>query len=101
MNDNKTIQSLIAILLLIVLLILLLQRCMQGALEDTSTASFYPEAVAKLIGEDYIARVCEIKPYVPKPKELLVLPDKAANFNGPLPIWSPPAGLTLKLFPTL
>ena len=41
----------------------------------------FPEAVAKLLSEDYTPSVREIKPYVPKPKEPLVLPDKAANFK--------------------
>ena len=40
-----------------------------------------PEAVAKLIGEDYTASVREVKPYTPKPKEPVVLPEKAANFK--------------------
>lgn len=43
--SRKTVYSLIAILLLIVLLILLLQRCTQGALEDTGTASSFSDPI--------------------------------------------------------
>lgn len=43
--SRKTVYSLIAILLLIVLLILLLQRCTQGTLEDTGTASSFSDPI--------------------------------------------------------
>src|SRR5659263_349762 len=41
----------------------------------------FPEAVAKLTGEEYITHIREVKPYEKKPKEPLVLPDKAQNFK--------------------
>jgi hypothetical protein len=41
----------------------------------------FPEAVAKLIGEDFVTHIREVKPYQKPPKEPLVLPDKAQNFK--------------------
>lgn len=41
----------------------------------------FGEAVAKLIGESFTTFTREVKPYVPKPKEPLVLPPKAENFK--------------------
>lgn len=41
----------------------------------------FGEAVAKLLGEDYAVYRTEHKPYVPKPREPLVLPEKAANYK--------------------
>jgi hypothetical protein len=47
---------------------------------DQENISF-PEAVAKLIDEEYITHIREVIPYEKKPKEPLVLPDKAQNFK--------------------
>lgn len=41
----------------------------------------FGEAVAKLLGEEYVVLQTEHRPTVSKPKEPLVLPDKAANFK--------------------
>lgn len=41
----------------------------------------FGEAVGKLIGEDYISHVREVKPYEKEEKGPLVLPDKAQNFK--------------------
>ncbi len=41
----------------------------------------FPEAVAKLIGEDFVTPIRDVKPYQKPPKEPLVLPEKAQNFK--------------------
>jgi hypothetical protein len=41
----------------------------------------FGEAVAKLLGEDYVVLRTEHRPTASKPKEPLVLPEKAANFK--------------------
>lgn len=41
----------------------------------------FGEAVGKLIGEDYVSHIQPKRPYEAKPREPLVLPDKAENFK--------------------
>jgi hypothetical protein len=41
----------------------------------------FPEAVARLIGEDFTTHVRDVKQYQKQPKEPLVLPDKSPDFK--------------------